>query len=95
MIAVTVKFDIHSQHLETFNAALAVQARNSLDREPGCHQFDVAFDPASPTRIFLYETYDDRDAFDLHLASEHFQQFDAATRDWIAGKSVAVWQIAD
>ena len=55
---------------------------------PGCRQFDVCVDPARDDRIYLYEVYDDEAAFQAHLASEHFHEFDARVADWIRGKTV-------
>lgn len=95
MIAVTVEFNVHPPYVEVFDAAMLRQARNSLDREPDCHRFDVCRDPQVPERTFLYEVYTDQAAFDAHLTSEHFQQFDAEVKDWIASKKVAIWSIVD
>ena len=44
--------------------------------------------PAGPTHVFLYEIYRDRAAFDLHLASDHFRQFDQRSRDLVVSKTV-------
>ena len=67
----------------------------SREREPGCRQFDVAVDPAEPACFYLYELYDDRAAFDAHLASEHFRVFDAQVRGWVAHKVVRVFERID
>ncbi len=66
-------------------------ARASLMHEAGCHQFDVLSNADAPDKIFLYELYDDRAAFDLHLSSAHFQAFDKATAPMIADKQVQIW----
>ena len=34
--------------------------------------------------LHLYEIYDDRAAFDAHIASEHFQAFRAKLGEWLA-----------
>ena len=91
MYVVTVLFTVHADRLESFRTAMAEQAANSLALEPDCHQFDVCESPEDPCRVFLYEIYADRAAFDAHLASEHFQRFDETVRDWIASKSVDTW----
>ncbi|MEM7522936.1 MAG: antibiotic biosynthesis monooxygenase [Pseudomonadota bacterium] len=38
--------------------------------------------------MFLYEVYDDAAAFDAHLASDHFKDFDAAVAPMVAAKTV-------
>jgi quinol monooxygenase YgiN len=91
MFAVTVNFLVKPAHVAEFTAAMKTQAFNSLNREPGCHQFDVCFDANDPCRIFLYELYTDRAAFDAHLQTEHFLNFDKTVRDWTAEKAAENW----
>jgi len=40
--------------------------------------------------MMLYEVYSDRGAFDAHLASAHFIDFDETVRDWIIDKQVTI-----
>jgi quinol monooxygenase YgiN len=89
---VTVEFTIRQGFADRFLERLAAQAADSL-REPGCSQFDVCVDPADRHRVFLYEVYADQQAFADHLASPHFKDFDADTRDWVNAKSVGQWQL--
>lgn len=91
MHCVTVRIDVHPGHERALAAALAANARCSLEVEPGCHAFDVAVD-ASGLGIFLYELYDDEQAFAAHLASPHFQAFDKEVAPWIARKTVRTWR---
>lgn len=95
MYVVTVEFEIHPQHFAVFLPLLRENARVSRTREPGCRQFDVCIDPARPHSVFLYELYDDRAAFDAHLASAHFLRFEAAVRDQVAAKRVRTMVRAD
>ena len=95
MYVVTVLFTAKAAAVDTFREALIANARASRQREPGCRQFDVAVDPAQPARFYLNELYDDRAAFDAHLASEHFKAFDAQARDWVAEKVVQVFERID
>ena len=74
-----------------FREVMLRQARNSLANEDGCHRFDVCTDPENPRRFFLYELYRDADAFQVHLDSPHFRDFDARVRTWVEHKSVAAW----
>jgi (4S)-4-hydroxy-5-phosphonooxypentane-2,3-dione isomerase len=95
MYVIAVEFTIHSQHAPTFMPLMLENARNSLQTEPGCRRFDVCRDPSQPERIFLYELYDDRAAFDLHRATAHFKAFDAATTAMIAKKTVHSYELID
>lgn len=92
MFAVTVTFSIHSEHFEAFLPLMRNNAAASKAQEPGCHQFDIATDAARPTEIFLYELYEDANAFQVHLAAEHFKTFDAATAHMIATKTIRTYE---
>ncbi|MCZ0963946.1 putative quinol monooxygenase [Paracoccus benzoatiresistens] len=89
MYAVTVTFTIAQDRMADFLPLMLENAQTSLAEEPGCHQFDVCTDPGLPDRVFLYELYDDRAAFETHLQSPHFRSFDAAVTAMFAEKSVA------
>ena len=95
MYIVVVDFTILPAHVGAFRAAMVDNARASREREPGCRQFDVCADAAEPTHIFLYEAYDDRAAFDAHLASPHFRAFDATVAPWIGAKVVRAFERID
>ena len=92
MYIVTVRLDIDPNHARDFMRALGEQAHNSLALEEGCRQFDVSVDPTDLRRIFLYEVYADRAAFDAHLTSAHFLSFDATVRPWLATRTIETWE---
>lgn len=92
MFVVTVTFQIHSAHLQDFHQAITTQARNSLELEPGCLQFDVCFSDDEPDCCFLYEIYTDKAAFDDHLNSEHFIAFNRRVESWTKRKVVRYFE---
>jgi (4S)-4-hydroxy-5-phosphonooxypentane-2,3-dione isomerase len=92
MYVVTVRLDIDPNHAPEFMRAMGAQAHNSLTLEAGCRQFDVSVDPSDLRRVFLYEIYTDRAAFDAHLASAHFKNFDATLQPWVISKAVETWE---
>ena len=92
MFAVVVTFTLSPGQMTRFLPLMVENAQISLRDEEGCHQFDVATDPDRPEEIFLYELYNDAEAFAKHLATGHFKRFDAATRDMIAAKSVTTYR---
>lgn len=75
-----------------FMPLMSENARASLKTEPGCRRFDVLRGD-DPSRIVLYEVYDDRAAFDAHLASDHYADFDARTKDMIRSKQVETYLV--
>ena len=90
MFAVCVTFEIVSGQMEAFLPLMREQARTSLRDEPACHRFDICVDAEAST-VFLYELYSDAAAFDTHLGSAHFRNFDAAVAHFIAAKSVRTY----
>jgi len=94
MYVITVVFTIHPEHLAGFMLLMLENARISRETEPGCRRFDVCRDPAQPEHVFLYELYDDRAAFDAHLAAAHFKAFDGAVKAMVASKTVNAYELA-
>lgn len=94
MFLVTVVFTVRPAHVADFAARVRRQAEDSLREEPGCSRFDVWVAPDDPGRVFLFEIYDDRAAFDLHLASTHFKAFDTEVGPWVADKKIETWTLS-
>jgi autoinducer 2-degrading protein len=88
MHVIVVDFKIKPERLAEFMPLMLENASTSRDTEPGCRVFDVCVDPKKETSVFLYEVYDDRSAFDAHLASAHFKRFDAAVAPMLVAKNV-------
>ena len=91
MYVVLVTFRIASGQEDAFEVRVLAQARESLGRESGCRQFDVARSESGGAEFLLYEVYTDRTAFDRHLASDHFRRFDAEVAASVAHKAVTTW----
>lgn len=92
MYCITVLFETAPHDHARFLARVARQAADSLEREPGCRQFDVWSAPDRPGQVYLYEVYDDRAAFEAHLASAHFADFDRQVAPLVAAKTVTAWE---
>lgn len=93
MFVVTVVFEVKKEAREAFRAAVLQQASNSLTKEEACRRFDVCLDAARPERVFLYELYDDRAAFERHCATEHFARFNETAGPLLERKTVETWQL--
>lgn len=89
---VVVDFQIRDGCMDRFLPAIVENAATSLRDEPDCSVFDVCQDPKQPNRIYLYEVYRDRAAFDAHLASAHFQRFNDVSQPWVVEKNVETFQ---
>lgn len=90
MFVVCVEFTTKSACFDAFLELIKNQAHTSLASEPECHQFDVC--QGNGETIFLYELYSDKSAFDAHLETSHFKQFDQDAKDMVLSKSVKTYQ---
>lgn len=95
MYVVVVTFEVDRDHAVEFLEAVTLQAKNSLELEEQCHVFDVCCTPEDPGSVLLYEHYDDRAAFEEHLESDHFRDFDAKVAPWLRSKTVSTWQLQE
>ncbi len=92
MYVITVEFEVKAEHVSAFRAAIDENAALSLANEVECHQFDVCIDAAVPSKFFLYELYTDRAAFEHHLTTRHFLQFNALVAPWVVAKQVRAYE---
>ncbi|PRY20930.1 quinol monooxygenase YgiN [Aliiruegeria haliotis] len=92
MFAVTVIFRTAPGAMEAFLPLMRANAATSLAEEPGCRVFDVCTDPSRPDEVFLYEIYDSEEAFQIHLKSAHFLEFDASVAAMVVKKTVATYR---
>lgn len=92
MYAVVVTFQIAPGDMAAFLPLMHKNAATSIGQEAGCHRFDVCTDPTRPYEVFLYELYTDKAAFDAHLASTHFAEFDTQAGPMITAKDVRTYQ---
>jgi (4S)-4-hydroxy-5-phosphonooxypentane-2,3-dione isomerase len=86
--AIAVTFEIHPPYVSQFHQRIVQQANDSLANEPGCCQFDVLVDESNPAIFFLYETYENAQAFEFHKQTTHFADYDRTVADWVASKHV-------
>jgi quinol monooxygenase YgiN len=92
MFVVVVEFTLHPGHAEAFRERVLEQARDSLELEADCEVFDVCIDPERDDFVLLYEVYRDEAAFEAHLASAHFADFDAKVTPWINDRKLVRYQ---
>ena len=85
---IIAEFEVKPDQLEQFLELARTDASHSVEREPGCRQFDVCRDPADPSVFFLYELYDDDAAIQAHLQTPHYLRMNQATAAWVDSKKV-------
>jgi autoinducer 2-degrading protein len=54
-----------------------------LDRESGCHRFDILLPDDSENVLCLYEVYEDQAAFDLHVGTDYMASYREQTGDMV------------
>jgi (4S)-4-hydroxy-5-phosphonooxypentane-2,3-dione isomerase len=91
MFVVVVFFEAKAAHVEEFKQAISINAKASVDDEPGCQLFDVSQDADDEASFFLYEIYDDEAAFKAHIATPHFKLFDELSVPWVKDKKVLTY----
>ena len=88
MVVVVVDFKLHAEHFDAFKERMKAQARDSLEKEEDCLVFDISLDPALSDYVLLYEIYKSPEAFQAHLASDHFKSFDADISSWVVSREI-------
>jgi quinol monooxygenase YgiN len=88
MYVLVVTIDIKAGFKERFVEAILEDARGSVTNEPGCVRFDVIQDEERPDRIYLYEVYTSKTAFDAHTQTPHFLRWRDTVKDWFASPPI-------
>lgn len=92
MFVVCVTFHLKADALAAFLPLMRAQAETSMTKEPGCHRFDICDAGDATDQVFLYEIYENAEAFDAHLASDHFKSFDAAVAPLVRQKTLQTYR---
>ena len=86
---VIAEFEVSSAQREEFLELCRYDSACSVRDEPGCRQFDALTIDEAPEAVVLYEVYDDKAAFDAHLATPHYATFaEGVTRLGVTQKQV-------
>lgn len=70
-----LRFQVKSGKRQELLEFLEWDAKVAREQEPGTLRFDVYASENDPNTVFLYEAYQDDDAFEEHKANEPFQNF--------------------
>jgi len=91
---ITVDFTVKPGAMAAFRKLIDKNAKDSCAGEPGCRRFDVLVPTEPGDKVFLYEIYDDRAAFDAHLKTRHFDAFNRESEGLVISKTVAHYTLA-
>lgn len=82
MYVIVAPIKIKPGHAKEFIEAMLLDAKGSVENELGCLRFDVIQDEEDPNRIYLYEVYKDKAAFEAHLTMPHLKKWRETVKDW-------------
>jgi quinol monooxygenase YgiN len=81
-----VELEIDPSQLEPFKAAIKENGETAVRLEPGCRGFSAVFEKDNPTRVRLFEIYENADAFKAHLETPHFKKYAETTKDMVKSR---------
>ena len=73
------KIEVYPQYLDEYMKYAAEVGEVSLRTEPGVLTMYAVSEKENPRRITILETYASREAYESHVASEHFQKYKQGT----------------
>jgi quinol monooxygenase YgiN len=73
------EIEIDSNYLKEYNAILQEESRASVQLEIGVIAIYPMYQKESPTQIRILEIYANRQAYEAHLKTPHFQKYKTST----------------
>jgi quinol monooxygenase YgiN len=73
------EIEIDSNYLEEYKAILKEEARASVKLEPGVICIYPMYQKENPAQIRILEIYANKEAYELHLKTRHFQIYKTTT----------------
>ena len=64
-----------------------------VEREPGCHRFDILLPEEEENQVCLYEVYADQAAFDLHVGTDYMAAYREQTADMVMGRNRVMFTV--
>ena len=73
------KIEVYPQHLDEYMKYATEVGEVSLRTEPGVLTMYAVSEKENPCKVTILETYASREAYEKHIASEHFQKYKQGT----------------
>jgi quinol monooxygenase YgiN len=77
------EIEIDSNYLEEYKTILIEESRASMELEPGVISIYPMYQKENPTQVRILEIYADREAYESHLKTPHFQKYKTTTRKMV------------
>ncbi len=88
-VALFVELTLKPGTRPAFEKRMLQHAATCLDREPGCHRFDILVPQEGGEIVCAYEVYEDDAALEAHWASDHMAAYRSDVGDMIADRRVS------
>lgn len=75
--------EIFPEFLEEYKIILNEEAETAMKLEKGVISIFPMFEKENPTQIRILEIYTNRDAYESHLKTPHFQKYKTTTRQMV------------
>lgn len=79
MIVRISEIEIDSLYLQEYTNILQIEAKASVQKEPGVVAIFPMYQKANPTQIRILEIYSNKSAYENHIKSPHFLKYKAST----------------
>jgi autoinducer 2-degrading protein len=93
MFSLVVQMEVRPGLRAEFLAGITANAEASVRDEPGCLRFDVSAVEGEENRFFLYELYEDADAFAAHKAAPHFAEWRTVAERVLVGQANTIGEL--
>jgi len=82
-----VELEIDPAQLEPFKAAIKEIGETLVRIEPGCQGFSAVFEKDNPTRVRLFEIYENAEAFKAYLQTPQVEKYAEMTKGMIKSRN--------
>lgn len=79
MIVRISEIEIDSLYLQEYTDILQIEAKASMQKEPGVVAIFPMYQKANPAQIRILEIYSNKSAYESHIKSPHFLKYKAST----------------
>ena len=76
------KIEVYPQYLDEYMKYATEVGEVSLRTEPGVLTMYAVSEKENPCKVTILETYASREAYEKHIASEHFQKYKQGRCTW-------------
>ena len=87
-ITVVVQLEAKAREIDNLLGLARVQARRSMDEEPGCLKFEVLTPRENANRLIFIEHYADRAALHHRLGTERLRAFREAMLPIVSSRAL-------